>query len=69
MPAPTTQQPTHEELLRNLQVLFERTETIVQGAARRGIGHNTFRQMIDRGEVESIRLGRDVRVWRDDETA
>jgi excisionase family DNA binding protein len=61
---PTHPEPDQHELTRALQLLLDRTDTMAEAAVRRGVSHMTLRRLIDRGEVETIKLGRDIRVWR-----
>jgi hypothetical protein len=57
-------QTTRAELIRNFDLLLERTAPLIEGAALRGISVYTLRRMITRGEVEPVLVGRDIRVWR-----
>ena len=36
---------------------------MTEAAARRGVSLATLQRLIERGEVERIVLGRDIRVW------
>ena len=65
--APLAQiQPTRAELVRNFELLIERTSTPAEAAALRGMSVDTVRRMIRRGELDQVLVGRDLRVWRDD---
>jgi excisionase family DNA binding protein len=57
---------TREELLRSLESLAVHTDTYAEAAARRGVSGMTLRRMIERGEVQVFKLGRAVRVFRDE---
>ena len=60
----TTEELDKQALEQAFATLLERTDTITEAAARHGISQQTLRRLIQRGEVERIMVGRDVRVWR-----
>ena len=58
--------PARQELLHHFELLIEHTAPMTESAALRGISVYTLRRMIERGEVECVIVGRDLRVWRDE---
>ena len=58
---------THDrqELRAGLERFLAATESPTAHAARHGVSHETIRRRMERGEIEAIHVGRDIRVWRD----
>jgi hypothetical protein len=62
--------PTREERdawAQTLADIIEHSEGVTAAAARRGVSYMVLYRQILKGDVEGVRLGRDYRVWRDDE--
>jgi excisionase family DNA binding protein len=62
---PATPEPTRQQLLDNLNALYERTMTLTEKAASLGVSEKTMRRMVGKGEVEVVVFGREHRVWAD----
>jgi excisionase family DNA binding protein len=56
---------TREELIRHFETLIAQTESPTVYAAAHGVSIDTVRRWIERGEVQTIRIGRNLRLWRD----
>jgi excisionase family DNA binding protein len=56
--------PDRQALTTAYAELLEHTETITEAAARRGISHGSMRKKVERGEIEHIMVGRNIRIWR-----
>jgi excisionase family DNA binding protein len=63
--ATPTQEVTRQPLLDNLDALYAKTKNMAEMAAHLGVSNETVRRMIRRGQLDSVTIGRDVRVWAD----
>jgi excisionase family DNA binding protein len=60
-----TREPERQQLAQTVQRVVDLTESAVEAALRLGVSDETIRRRIKLGQLDYIKLGRDVRIWRE----